>query len=92
MSLSKFIKLISTVKELMFSTKIKESTQTRAIDKKINKVMDKNVKFNQLQKILNILKGFNDFVDRMPEDFTSRDLPFFKFVLINVESFFFFSR
>jgi hypothetical protein len=44
--------------------------------------LEKNVGFDQLQKISNILNGQNESMDGFPLDFSS-NLPFFKFASIS---------
>jgi hypothetical protein len=77
------IKIIKTTKEHIHSAKIDGSAQAKAIYDKIKKVLEKNVGFDKLQSILNILNGQNEYMDGLPANFSSSDLPFFKFAPIS---------
>lgn len=81
-ALTESIKIIETTIECIHSAKIGGSTQAKAIDDKIKKVMEKNVGFDQLKKISIILSGQNESMDGLPADISSGDLPFFKFAPI----------
>ncbi|XP_060876456.1 uncharacterized protein LOC132949533 [Metopolophium dirhodum] len=82
-ALTESIKIIKTAKEHLHSANIQGSAQAKAIDDKIKKVLEKNVGFDQLQKISNILNGQNESMDGLPADISSSGLPFFKFAPIS---------
>jgi len=82
-ALTESIKIIKTAKEHLHSAKIQGSAQAKAIDEKIKKVLEKNVGFDQLLKISNILNGQDESMDGLPADISSSDLPFFKFAPIS---------
>jgi hypothetical protein len=50
---------------------------------KLKKVLEKNIEFDQLQKILNILNGKNKSIDGLLADTSSSELPFFKLAPIS---------
>ncbi|KAF0741205.1 CGG triplet repeat-binding protein 1 [Aphis craccivora] len=82
-TLTESIKIIKSTKEHIHSAKIERSAQAKAFDDKIKKVLKKNVEFDQLQKISNILNGQNESMEGLPADISSSDLPLFKFAPIN---------
>jgi len=45
--------------------------------------LEKNVEFDQLEKISNILNRQNQSMNELPADISSSDLPFFKFAPIS---------
>lgn len=81
-ALSESIKIIKNTKDCIHFAKIEGSAQAKVIDDKINKVMEKNIGFDPLQKTLNILNGQNEYMDGLPADICSGDILFFKFAPI----------